>query len=166
MIALAVVLGGMWMVGTARPVKAAGTIIDINPSNPGSFVPITQVVLDDNGTIVTQTTEADANNRINRATPVNLVSVTVNDGGNLVVLNQFSLGGDTVELLGLANPAYDPGNPNKGLGVLQSDGTRVLLRDDREAFRQALESTLTNTNLNNYVHYDEITPPSGGHPRL
>lgn len=123
----------------------------------GNISPIAKVVLDDNGTIVTQTS-SQSGVIATRATELNLVSVELVSG---VELTEFSVGLDVV-LQGFAT-----WQPTSGIGVLNSDGTQTNLvagAANIEAFRLAALDTISNSNLNNYIFYDGIqpsAPPSG-----
>ena len=73
--------------------------LDISLAND---VDITQVVLNDNGTIVTQ--NASGGPTQNGTTPVELVSVTIDDNGTPVVLDNFHTAVD------ITNIGFPPGH--------------------------------------------------------
>ena len=70
----------------AVPAGAADITITVANAND---VPITQVVLNDNGSVVTQNASVGGTSD-NDDDPVDFVSVTVNDGGTLV-LDEFNV---------------------------------------------------------------------------
>ena len=127
----------------------AQTIIDVNPkATPTNLMKITQVTLDDNGTTVVQ--NSSPNTLKQRTTAVDVLSVVA--AGK--TLSAFNIDGAQVTLRG-----FDEGGWNgTGVGVLNADGTKVVLKDNKPAFRTAVEGTLQNVNLNNYIYYDSVSP--------
>ena len=111
---------------------------------------VTQVVLNDNGTVITQnasvvgTADADSD-------PVDLLEITINDGGTSVVLDEFNVGSADVDAANFGFPA--------GLTGVRTweNGVATELADP--GFEAALERVLTSTDLRDYIAYDTTSLP-------
>jgi len=129
---------------------AAGQAIFINRATT-NYVPIVSVVLDDNGTIVDQTASNNAaNHRTNpqfrTTTPVQLVSLVVNDGGP-VTITPFNTAGAEVTLGSLTAAQTGVGIAPSGPALSAGEG----------AFVSGAESLVFgNRNLHNYMYFDGI----------
>ncbi|NNL94865.1 MAG: hypothetical protein HKO64_04530 [Xanthomonadales bacterium] len=151
---LAVLMTVMAMTAFTRTHAAT---LDITVAS-GNIAPIEEIVLDDNGSTVTQTV-SQSGVIANRATALNIVTIELVNG---TILNEFNNTGVDVVLQGFAT-----WQPTSGIGVLESNGSQVNLvagAANIEAFRVAAADAVTNSNLNNYIFYDNISPsapPSG-----
>lgn len=109
-------------------------------------VDITQVVLNDSGTVVTQTASG-AGAVVAGSTPVDLVEITINDGGTAVVLDEFTAG---------SSDAYGFSYPTGLTGVRTwENGVATELADS--GFETALERVLDSTDLRDYLAYDSTS---------
>lgn len=114
---------------------------------------ITEVVLDDNGTVVTQTasatgvTDADAD-------PVNLQSITIVENSVPVVLDNFNTGGTDVITPSIGFPA--------GLTGVRTWENNVATELADPAFEAAVERVLDSTDLRDYVAYDGLNQALSG----
>ena len=146
---LAAALGVLSTSFFARPAEAVPIEGGLNN------VPITQVVIDDNGTIVTQNAETNVNTGAN--TPAELLEVSVNDGGQVVVLDEFrddfsvtninypaAATGVSVWQNGIATPSGDPNFPNvvgPAIGPLTSATTSPTTAPGTRSTAPPLTST-------------------------
>ncbi len=109
-------------------------------------LPITQVVLDDNGTIVTQNasgggvTDSDDD-------PVDFVSVTVTDGGSPVTLDEFNVGSITTS--GFNYPV--------GLTGVYAFENGAETEVNTAGFETAVDRVLNSTDLRDYLGYDLLS---------
>lgn len=139
------------------PVLSTGQLI-IDPDVTGSTEPLDEVTFDDNGTLVTQTSSQPNNVNNKRSTPVTITSLKLASGD---ILDVFNLDGAAITLGNLDDPSS---SSITGIGVLQSDGTRVELNGPGgpSAFKTAAENALQSSNINEYIYYDGSGPNSPG----
>lgn len=124
---------------------------DVTITSGSGDVPITQVVLDDNGSTVTQNTEATRTPGVGRVTdsdddPVSFLSVTVNDGGP-VVLDEFNVG--TVTVTNFDFPAGSSGVYAFENGTQTQVGTA--------GFEAAVAQTVNSLDLRDYMGFDSVS---------
>jgi hypothetical protein len=132
----------------ATPAGAAD--ITINVAN-GNDVPITQVVLDDNGSVVTQNA-SQVGTSDNDDDPVDFVSVTVNDGGSTVVLDEFNVGA-------VSTASYNFPVGLSGVTAWENgSGTDV----NTAGFQSAVDRVLGSMDLRDYLAYDTLSSPGSG----
>ena len=136
------------LVVAVAPAGAANITITVANAND---VPVTQVVLDDNGSIVTQNASqvvtADSDDD-----PVDFVSVTVNDGGTIVTLDEFNVGA-----ISTANYNF-PGGLTGVTAWENGSGTAV----NTAPFVGAVDRVLSSLDLRDYLAYDVISSPGSG----
>ncbi len=114
-------------------------------------LPITQVVLDDNGTIVTQNSSQSGVSDAD-ADPVDFVSITVDDGGTSVMLDAFNVGA-----ISTTNYNFPPGLT--GVTVHENG---VSTGVNTAGFEAAVDRTLNSMDLRDYLAYDSLNQSGSG----
>ncbi|MEM1221719.1 MAG: hypothetical protein AAGH40_03075 [Verrucomicrobiota bacterium] len=121
-------------------------VLNVNSSQNG--LDIVQATYQLNGSTVTQNS-SNTGTTIRGDDPLILTTLTINDGGTNVTLDNFNTGG--VQAVNLNFPA----NPS-GFEVV--DGENTINTDDLVAFGDAVENVFSNTNLRNYVNKSSSAP--------
>ncbi|MEM7792554.1 MAG: PEP-CTERM sorting domain-containing protein [Verrucomicrobiota bacterium] len=121
-------------------------VLNIDSSQNG--LDVVQATYQLNGSAITQNS-SNTGTTIRGDDPLILTTLTINDGGTNVVLDNFNTGG--VQAVNLNFPA----NPS-GFDVI--DGENTIGTDDLAAFEDAIEGVFSNTNLRNYVNKSSSAP--------
>lgn len=142
----------MLAIASTSSAYAATIVLNTEVNN---FTPIVEVTLEVDGAEIVQT--ASSSTRVpdvNTFKPVHLVSLVVDDGGD-VIITPFNTSGVTVKLTGLAELNI------AGVGVIEpqlNSYNLTTLADGKIAFKDAAEGTFENLNLHNYIFFDGVTP--------
>lgn len=114
-------------------------------------VPLTQVKLQYNGSIITQTAGHSVSTQT--ALPVDLLEVTINDGGTIKTLDQLNLYGSAIRNNNFASNVG-------GVGVYDRGTTTAA--NNAVAFENAMGEVASGPNLLAYLYYDGTSNlPSG-----
>ncbi len=144
---LVMVACGSLIAATMLPASAAPITITAGSGD----LPITEVVLDDNGTAVTQnSSQAGVSDSDND--PVDFVSVTVNDGGTSVTLDTFNVG-----VISTANYNFPSGLT--GVTVYENGASTGV---NTTGFEAAVDRVLNSTDLRDYLAYDALSQNGSG----
>lgn len=119
---------------------------------------ITEVVLDDNGTTVTQSAPAQSATDAD-TDQVDLQSVTIDDEGTPVVLDNFNVAGP--DLAGADIVTSSLGFPD-GLTGVRTWENNVPTQLGEPSFEAAAERVLNSTDLRDYIAYDGLSLPLSG----
>lgn len=136
--------------GLLVPVSPAASA-DVTVTAGSGDVPITQVVLDDNGTIVTQTSTTGGVDDFDDD-PVDFVSITVDDGGTSVMLDEFNVG-----TISTANYNF-PGTLS-GVSAIENG---VATGVNTPGFEAAVDRVLSSLDLRDYLAYDLLSSNGAG----
>lgn len=144
---LVVVAAVVLMASTMLPAAAAPVTITAGSGD----LPITQVVLDDNGSIVTQNasqgTVVDADDD-----RVDFVSITVDDGGTSVSLDNFNVGS-----ISTTNYNFPP-----GLTGVTAHENAAATDVNTAGFEAAVDRVLNSMDLRDYLAYDGLNQSGTG----
>ncbi len=113
-------------------------------------IPITEVILNTDGTQVIQTSSGQGGlNDANSNVPVNIESITVNDGGSSVILDNFA----TVDI-SINNITQDVYDRN---WTIFSHNNGVRVGSTNSSFQSELETVLGTTDIRDYIsNNDEL----------
>lgn len=124
---------------------------DITITAGSGDLPINQVILDDNGTTVTQNASQGTTND-NDDDPVDIVSITVDDGGTSVTLDQFNTAS-------ISTSNYNFPGTLTGVGTWEN-GTQTMV--NTAGFQAAVDRVLGSLDLRDYLAYDVLNMPGTG----
>ena len=139
-VALFAVLGLVGSTLIANPLGA----VTITAAND---VDITEVVLNDNGTTVTQMSSGGTPQQ-SGSTPVDLVSISLDDDGTAVVLDNFH---DAIDATNFGFPS--------GLTGVRTYENGIVTELADPGFEASLEAVVPSSDLRDYLAYDGLSTP-------
>ena len=143
------------LLAVSLPSIATSAVLNVTPGVNNA--PIAEVTFNNGGNLVTQTSSQPTTVNNQTSTAVAIENIKLTSG---VTLDVFNFSSVNVNLQGLATPA---GSSISNIGVLQSDGTQVNLNGPggANAFSSALAASFQNSDVNNYLYYDNtVNPPA------